>query len=1081
MPSISASNQPATASEGSQGVFIFPASFAQRRLWFLDQLTPGDVSYNVSGAVEIEGKLDTEALKKSLQEIVQRHESLRTLFRDEQGTLQQVIHPDMPLNFESQDLQTLPESERLSIAGQIARQKSQTPFDLQRGPLFRVTLLRLNEGFYWLIVCMHHIISDGWSVGVLVRELADLYNAFIKGLPSPLPELPIQYVDYTAWQQEKLSGESLQAQVEYWKSQLDGIPSGLQIVTDYPRERITSTQGARMQVQIEPEPTRALKLFAHENGVTLYMVLLAGFQTLLYRYSGQEEILVGSPIAGRTQKETQLLIGFFVNTLVLKAKFDSGITFRQLIRQVKETTLEAYAHQELPFEKLVEELSPDRTSGRTPFFQAMFVFQNAPMPELELDSARLRTLELENDTAKFELTLSLGESANLLQGTLEYSTGLFCPVSMTALFHRYTFLLESLVRDPDLPVLQAPLVDEEERCRVAHGWQSKILSNSAGAQETWAELIAAHAREEKVAVAAGESPILYRELNQQAGEIAAQLEAAGLQPGARVAVYVSEVGKLAAAILGILRSGAVAAPIDPEGPAVRTESILKNVEAKWVVTEKKLEAQLQQASLQCIVPRGDVASLGATQVDPRSAKAEDLALLLYQSGASGRPEAAEVPQRGLLPRSFIAEANILPTDFIGIWPWLLREENGILELLHCLAAGATLVPLEEAGTPRRWANTIREQKITMLYARSSEIERLTREFATTLKNVRLIVCTDQCADLARLEENLKAEMLEKVYCTYGVNETCGWCALYPLAQRKKGIVEYLASGTRLELLDPEMNPLPEGIPGEIFVGQEQLALGYYGLPERTKQAFLSDEYSIERGARVYRSGDIGWRTHEGMLQIHERRDRRSWIAGSRVEPAEIEAALKGLEGLQDAAVLAGQNSVSVFLVTDKLPEPDRLQEWLQTKVPRLMLPRVLHRVDSIPRLADGEVDHLKLKTVAKRLQTERNAAAPYAPPETDIQRKLVAILEKTLGLERVGIHDDFFRIGGHSLLATQVVAQISHELAIELPLRRLFEMPTVAQLAEVVTQLSSAGAQAEAIPQIKKIARVPVQSKRIAQ
>ncbi len=1072
--SPSVSNQPVNA---TPQVFTFPASFAQRRLWFLDQLIPGDVTYNVSGAVEIEGELDTEALKKSLQEIMRRHESLRTLFRGEQGESQQVIHPDMPLQFEILDIESLPE--RRSKAEEIARQKSEIPFDLQRGPLFRVNLLRLEERVHWLIVCMHHIVSDGWSVGVLVSEMAELYSAFARGLPSPLPELPIQYVDYTAWQQEKLSGESLQAEVEYWKKQLEGTPSALQLMTNRPREGKPSSKGAQLNVQIEPELTRALKLFAQENGATLYMVLLAGFQALLHRYSGQEEILVGSPIAGRTQKATQSLIGFFVNTLVLKAKFDPSITFRQLIRQVKETTLEAYAHQELPFEKLVEELSPDRNSGRSPFFQTCFVFQNAPMPELQLGSAKLRTLNLENGTAKFELTLALGESGNLLKGTQEYSTALFDATSMTAFFRHYTFLLESLVRDPDLAVSQAPLVDEEERLRLAQGLQSKVAHTITAPQKTWAELMAGHAGEEKVALVAGESRILYRELDQRAGEIAAQLQAAGVRPGAQVAVCASDPGQLAVAILGVLKNGAVAVPIDPEGPAARTEWILQDAKMSWAVTEEKFEAQFRQASLQCVV-LGGASSPEMAKVEPGSGKLDDPALLLYQSGVSGHPEAVVVPQCGLLPRTFTEDARILPSDLVGLWPQLISEENGVLELLHCLAAGATIVPLEEEGTPRKWASTIREQKITVLYARAPEIERLARGFATTLKNVRLIVCTDQGTDLDKLEENLKGEILESVYCTYGANETCGWCALYPLVQRKKGIAEYLAAGTRLELLDADMNPLPEGILGEIFIGQEPLALEYNRLPERTKQTFLSDEYSSERGRRVYRSGDVGWRTHDGTLQIHERRDGRGWIAGSRVESAEIEAALKRLEGLQDAAILAGQNSVSAFLVAEKAPELDQLQTWLQPKIPKFMLPRAIHQVERIPRLADGEVDRPKLKAMAKQLERARAAAAPYAPPETDLQRKLVAILEKTLGLERVGIHDDFFRIGGHSLLATQVVAQISHELGIELPLRHLFESPTVAQLAEVVTKLSSAGPQAEAIPQIKKIARVPVQQQTIA-
>lgn len=1076
------SNSLAHAPLESPQSFAFPASFAQRRLWFLDQLVPGDVSYNVAGAVEIQGEIDTEALKKSLQEIVRRHESLRTLFRGEQGESQQVIHPDMPLSIEVVDLQSLPEQERAPKAEQLAREKANTPFDLKRGPLFRVSLLQLREQHYWLVVMMHHIISDGWSVGVLVRELVDLYSAFAQGMPSPLPELPIQYVDYTAWQQEQLSGERLQSEVDYWRSQLEGS-STLELVTDHPRGASTANKGATQKVQIEPELARDVKLFAQEHGATLYMVLLAAFQALLHRYSGQTEVLVGSPIAGRTQKEAQLLIGFFVNTLVMKAKFEPEITFRQLLRQVKETTLGAYAHQELPFEKLVEELSPDRDSGRTPFFQVVFVFQNAPMPELELGSAKLRMLELPNETAKFEMTLVMQEFGNLIKGSLEYSTDLFEAATISALLRHYVFLLESLVRDPDRPVSQAPLVDEEERSRLAQGWRSKVARTPLAEQKTWSELIAEHARDEKkVALIIGENRISYRELDQRAGEIAGQLQAGGVQPGARVAVCAGEAGGMALASLGVFKAGAVAMPVDLDGPAARVELILKDAEAGWAVTEEKFESQLRQAGLQCIVLASGSPSPSATaRIEPRISKPGEPALLVYQSGASGRPEGVVVPHRGLLPRTFAVEAKILPADMVGLWPQLATEENGILEVLHCLGTGATIVQLDADGTPRKWASTIREQKINVLFARGPEIERLAREFATTLKNVRFIVCTDQGADVARLGENLKGEMLEKVYCTYGLNETCGWCALYPLSQRKKGIAEYLAAGVKLELLDADMNPLPEGIVGEIFIGGEHLALGYNNLTERTKAAFLSDEYSSERGRCVYRSGDMGWRANDGTLRMLERRDGRAWIAGVRVESAEVEEALKSFDGLQDAAVLIGQNGVSAFLVAgEKAPEADKLEAWLLQKVPKIMLPRALHLVERIPRLGEGEVDRLKLKALAKQLEKARDAAAPYAPPESDIERKLVAILEKTLGLERVGIHDDFFRIGGHSLLATQVVAQISHELGVELPLRRLFEAPTVAQLAQAITELSHAEAHAEAIPQIKRIARVPVQQQTIA-
>jgi non-ribosomal peptide synthetase component F/acyl carrier protein len=1076
MTSAPVSNRPAPAPADSQA-FTFPASFAQRRLWFLDQLTPGDVSYNVPGAVEIEGEIDTGALERSLQEIVRRHESLRTLFQAHQGEAQQVIHAEVDLALEILDLCSLPDVERLPQAERLTRAKSISPFDLQHGPLFRATLLRLGEHTHRLVIVMHHIISDGWSIGILVRELAEFYDADVKGRPAHLPELPIQYVDYTAWQHEQLSGEHLKANLEYWKGQLEGVP-GLQLVTDHPRGEAPNTKGAQERVEIGPGLTQALRLFAQEHGVTLYMALLAALQTLLFRYSGQREILVGSPIAGRTLPEVEELIGFFVNTLVLKAKFHEEITFRQLLRQLKETTLEAYAHQDLPFEKMVEELSLERNLGRTPFFQTMFGFQNTPMPELQLGSAKLRPMELESETAKFELTLSLGESGNRIKGTLEYSTDLFNRETITRFFRHYTFLLESLLHDPDLPVSQAALVDEEERSRLEQGWSSKILQGTLIPHKTWTALIAEHAGgENKPAVITAERQISYQEFDRRANEIAVRLQAAGIPRGAHVAVCASQVGEMVVAILGILKAGAVAVPIDPEDPALRLQFVLKDADATSVVTAEEFAAQLKPMMSQCLVLSSAQPPSGETQIEPRNSMPEDPALLIYQSGESGQPEATVIPHRGLLPRTFASDTKILPSDIVGVWPSLALEENGILELLRCLSAGAAIVQFDGGGTPRKWTAAIREQKVTVLYARSSEAARLARKFSTTLKGLRLIVCTEKGADLAHLTENLKAEIAEKLFCVYGRSETCGWCALYPLTQHTKGITEFLAVGTKIALLDTEMNPLPEGIVGEVFVGGEHLSLGYYNLPQHTKAAFPRDEYSSEPGATIYRSGDTGYRRSDGTLQMGERNDGRAWIAGVRVEAAEIEAALKDLNQVQDSAVLVEPHGVSVFLVSgdNPVPELEKVQTFLAQKLPKFMLPDTIHSIEFIPRLSNGDVDRPKLKSLALQLEKARRAAVAYAPPESELEWKLAAILQKTLGRERVGRHDDFFRMGGHSLLATQVVAQISHEFKVEVPLRKVFETPTVAQLAAAIAQFSGTDRQAEAIPQIHRVARVPVQ------
>ncbi|MFZ1007337.1 MAG: condensation domain-containing protein [Candidatus Sulfotelmatobacter sp.] len=1069
MTSASALNQVDAEPGKSHKAFVFPASFAQRRLWFLDQLIPGDPAYTVPGAVEIEGPLDVDALERSLQEVVHRHESLRTRFDDNRGEPQQVIDSEATLPLQFIDLQSIPERERQVQADQISREEAKKPFDLRRSPLLRVTLMCLAEQRHRLVLTMHHIISDGWSVGILVRELAVLYNAFTQGKPSPLPELPIQYVDYTAWQQEQLVGESLQRHLDYWKQQLDGVQTELDLVTDRPHRQGSANQGAQYYFDLGAALTHDLRRFGQEQGVTLYMVLLAGYQALLFRHTGQQQILVGSPIAGRTRSETQGLIGFFVNTIVTKAIFTANITFRQLLKEAKETTLDAYAHQDLPFEKLVEELSPQRNLSRSPFFQTTFSLQNEAMLGMKLGAANLRLMDIDLGIAKFELTFALTEAGDVIKASFEYSSELFDHATIVRLADRFGFLVRELMAEPDTPISQPPLVPEQGMTRLAVGWTAPSVS----AMETdrgFLSRLAEHVRSQtRLAVISNGQRIKYTALDERAQQLANRLRTCGVAPVARVGVCVINAIDRIVALLGILKAGAVAVPVEVEEPVARMQFIFKDASAEWAISDESCRERVQQAGVRILVVDGtnDTGSLAPEPTEESNIENGE-AVVLYQSDPSGRPKGVAVPFSALLPRTFASTATILETDRVGMSIKLCGEDGTLSELLRCLALGATLVDLGDRYTPRKLASTLRDETVTVLHPRTEELVRLAREFNWSLKTLRMIVLSDdQGMELEQLRQTLLPEVLNRVYLARGNNETFGWWALYPSAGDDHEITNYMAAGTRLWLLDGQQRPVPENILGELYIGGKYLGSHEEYPPEHEIPEFL-DRSAKESGFNIYRSGEFGWRRSDGSLRFCGRRDGRGWISGVRVEAGEIESALQQYTGLQDVAVLVADPGVRAFVVVSDGVEfnLEAVQTWLRERLPEVMVPRKFDRVEDIPRDPDGLVHRKALKTLANELDTLADKPV-YVAPRNEIEQKLVTIWEQTLGLDRVGIHDDFFRIGGHSLLATRVIARITDELGVAVPLSQLFTTSTIAQLADLVAHSPAT----KAVAPIKRLAR----------
>jgi non-ribosomal peptide synthetase component F/acyl carrier protein len=1069
MTSASDLNQIDTEQANSRKAFVFPASFAQRRLWFLDQLTPGDPTYNVPGDVEIDGPLDVDALKRSLQEVVRRHESLRTRFDGNRGEPQQVIDSEVALNMQFLDLRSISEQERRAKADLISREEAKKPFDLRRSPLLRVTLMCLAEQRHRLVLTMHHIVSDGWSVGILIRELAVLYNAFTQGKPSPLPELPIQYVDYTAWQQEQLVGEPLQRHLDYWKQQLDGVQTELDLVTDRPHRQGSANQGAQYYFDLDAAQTRDLRRLGQKQGVTLYMVLLAGYQALLFRHTGQQQILVGSPIAGRTRSETQGLIGFFVNTIVTNVTFTTNITFRQLLKEAKETTLDAYAHQDLPFEKLVEKLSPQRNLGRSPFFQTIFSLQNESMLGMKLGSANLQLMDIDLGTAKFELTFALTESEDAIRGCFEYSTDLFNQTTIVRLADRFNVLIRELIAEPDRPISEAPLVSEPEMARLAAGWTATSVS-TVEVDRGFLSRLADHAQNEaRLAVISNGRRVTYAALDERALQLAKRLRTCGVAPAARVGVCVANLIDRIVALFGVLKAGAVAVPVDVEEPIPRMQLIFKDANAEWTISDTSCEERVQQTGARILRVDGtdDPVTLAPKSTE-RSNIRDGEAIVLYQSDPLGKPKGVVVPYSALLPRTFASTAAILETDRIAMNVTRCGEDGALLELLRCLALGATLIDLGDRHTPLKLAATLRDESVTVLHPRTEELVHLTREFNWSLKTLRMIVLSDDHGiELEQLRHTLLPEVLNRVYRARGNNETFGWWALYPLAGDDNEITAHLAAGTRLWLLDSQQQPIPENIVGELYIGGKYLGSGEQDPPEREIPEFLNPG-AKEIPVNVYRSGEFGWRRPDGSLRFCGRRDGRGWISGVRVEAGEIEFALRQYASLQDVAVLVADTGLRAFVVVGDGVEfnVEAAQTWLRERLPEVMVPRKFDRVERIPRDPDGFVHRKALKSLANELDTLTDKPV-YVAPRNEIEQKLVTIWEQTLGLDRVGVHDDFFRIGGHSLLATRVIARITDEFGVAVPLSQLFTTSTIAQLADLVAHSPAT----EAVAPIKRLAR----------
>ncbi|MFL6194099.1 MAG: amino acid adenylation domain-containing protein [Thermoanaerobaculia bacterium] len=1037
-----------------------PLSFAQQRLWFLDRLEPGSAVYNMLTALRIRGGLDLAALAAGLDEVVRRHEVLRARVVTVEGRPVEVVDPPGRRPLPLVDLSALPAPRRDPEALRLAEEEARRPFDLERGPLLRAAALRLGDQDHALLLDAHHIVTDGWSQGVLVREMAALYPAFAAGRPSPLPPLPVTYADFALWQREWLQGDVLAAQVGYWRQRLAGAAARLDLPADFPRPPVLTGRGSLHGFGL-PASTADLRGLCRREGVTPFMALLAAWGLLLGRLAGQDDVLVGSPIANRNRAETEGLVGFFVNTLALRVRLAGDPTGRELLARVREEALGAYANQDLPFERLVEELRPERELASQPLFQVMFILQNAPAGALDLPGLSFRPIEADPGTAKFDLTLSLSEAGGELLGAVEYSTDLFTRATIARLVERYGQLLAALAAAPGRPVHELPLLLEGERRQILADWnETPPLPPAACIHELFEDQV--DRTPDALALLDGEAGWTYRQLDYRANAVARRLRGLGVGPEVTVGLCAGRSARMVAGLLGILKAGGAYVPLDPVYPGERLAFLVSDSRIGALVTERETLAALP--ALSALTDIGDlpVVLLGGGEEDPARPAGgtgpDNLAYLIYTSGSTGVPKGVAIRHASTAALLAWAREAFPPAALAGVLSSTsISFDVSVFELFAPLAAGGAVILAANAlalpAAPPR--------PVTLVSTVPSAMTELVRSGALPASVATVNLAGEAVpADLVRRLYELPG--IERVYNLYGPSEdtTYSTGALLDPADPSPPIGLPL-QGKRSHVLDGRMQPVPSGVRGELFLGGAGLARGYFRRPGLTAERFVPDPFAAEPGARLYRTGDLARRLPDGRLEFLGRLDHQVKIRGFRVEPGEIEAALSAHPAVRQAAVLARPTVAGglaggprlVAYVAGESPSGDDLRGFLRARLPEPFIPSAFVVLDFLPLNPNGKVDRAALE----RIEPGPLPAEASAPPRTPVEELLAGIWSEILGVERIGRDDDFFALSGHSLLAAQVAYRIQQAFRVELPLRRLFERATLAELAAEIEAASRPG------------------------
>ncbi len=1031
-------------------------SFGQERLWFLHQLDSANAAYNLRTAVRLQGNLNLPALEASIQTVVDRHESLRTKIVSQNGRPQQQIQQQMTAPLPITDLTDLKGESQETAVQQQSDAEAQAPFDLANGPLFRARLLKLQDDDHILLLTMHHIISDGWSIGILIREIATLYQTKVANQPSPLAKIPVQYADFATWQREWLQGETLEKQLAYWGEQLADT-AVTDLPTDYPRPTVQTFAGARHYFTIAPDIANQFHQLTHAENATLFMGLLGAFNVLLHIYSRQTDISVGTPVAGRNRNQLESTIGLFINTLVMRNQIDPQASFRDLLKQIRQTTLNAFAHQDVPFEKLVEELHPPRDPSRTPFFQHLFILQNAPMQSVALPGVTLTTLQPNKASSLFDLTLTMWDDERSMRGYLEYNTDLFSDETMARFVTHFQQLMRHIGQQPDTPIAQLSALSPAEKSNMLVEWNA---TERPFPHHTLTQLFAQQAKKtaEKTAVSASDGNLTYAQLDAKSDQLAAYLRQFDIQPDTLIGLALPRDTTMLVAILGILKAGAAYLPIDPTYPDQRIQYMLDHAQAPLLITNSELVETLPANEAKSILIDTDWTQIEAAgSLAQDYSRLDDLAYVIYTSGSTGLPKGVQITHRNLANFLCTMQENpgISASDTL-LAVTTLSFDIATLELYLPLISGARVLLSDQATTKDALLllKQLEAEPVTMMQATPATWQMLLA--AGWAGKAGLTILSGGEALPAALGKELLGRGTA-VWNMYGPTETTVWSTCLQVTAEEcetDGVVSIgrPIGNTDVYVLDDHLQPVPIGVTGNLYIGGKGVARGYLHQPDLTAERFPQHPFKPEE--RIYFTGDLARYRKDGSIDFLGRSDHQVKIRGFRIELGEIENSLQQHPDLAQAVVHPQGEQLVAYLIAKGEIQPDvaTLRDHVQETLPAYMVPHRFLFLEEYPLTPNGKVDRKALPDPAKFALSADN----YVPPRSPIEEALVTIWENLLNVPRVGIEDNFFELGGHSLLATQLVSRVRQTLNVELPLRSLFEAGTVAALAKLVTKAQDA-------------------------